>query len=310
MNPPDAGVGGGGAAGAASPGSGAADAGGSGGSTAPIKLTADTMVDLGDGQPARWADLTDGEKARFMPRDRYDRGVQYLTTEAQRLQKMWDDQNKNRGRQTSQQQQQQQQPHRDPFGTLRGRPVVDGDTIATTLEQMHREGFGPMAQAFAAMVKEVTDMKAQITETRQMFQPHQESRARSNFESMVESAIGKIEGIKGLPEGGRIDPKDPFIRDLAEDLHSSYEPDSWKSGEFEKMLKSRFEGAIAMVRAMDKAALTQASEIRRKGFFPSMNRGSGQGNGPAKYTHETGAQIAQRARDAGLFGGGRGSAAA
>lgn len=302
MNPPgDAGAGGGGAAGATSPGSGAAGDGGSGGTNAPIKLTADTLVDLGDGQPARWADLTDGEKARFMPRDRYDRGVQYLTTEAQRLQKMYDDQNKNRGRQP--QQQQQQQPHRDPFGTLRGRPVVDGDTIATTLEQMHREGFGPMAQAFAAMVKEVTDLKTQLGETRQMFQPHQESRARQNFESMVETAIGKIEGIKGLPEGGRIDPKDPFIRDLAEDLHSSYEPDSWKQGEFEKMLKSRFEGAIAMVRAMDKAALTQAAEIRRQGFFPAVNRGGGSGTGAPKYKHETGAQIAERARSAGLFGG-------
>ena len=104
-HPPDAGAGagGGGAAGAASSGSGGAAGDGSGsGGSAPVKLSADTMVDLGDGKPTRWGELTDAEKGRFMPRDRYDRGVQYLTAEAARLQKHFyslsQQQQQNRGR--------------------------------------------------------------------------------------------------------------------------------------------------------------------------------------------------------------------
>lgn len=297
--PPDAGAGAGGD-GAASPGGAGAGDGAGGNVPAAIKLSADTLVDLGDGKPARWGELTSGEKARFMPRENYDRGVKYLETEAQRLQRQWDE---SRQRETrGQQQQRQQQTPRDPFGTLRGRPVVDGDTIAKTLEEMHSNGFGPMAQAFAAMVKEVTDLKQSLTETRQMFAPHQETRARLDFDAMVSSTIGKIEAIKGMPEGGQIDPADPFIKELAEDLHSSFEPDSWRPGEYDKLLKGRIEGAIAFVRALDKSALGRANEIRRQSFFPAVHKGGGQGSGAPKYKHESGSQIAARAGAAGLFG--------
>lgn len=301
MDPPEAGAGAGGD-GAASPGG--AGAGGGSGGNAPIKLSADTLVDLGDGKPAKWGELTSGEKARFMPRDSYDRGVKYLETEAQRLQRQWDESRarETRSQQQQRQSQQQQQTPRDPYGTLRGRPVVDGDTIAKTLEEMHSNGFGPMAQAFAAMVKEVTDLKQSLTETRQMFAPHQETRARLDFDAMVSQTIGKIEAIKGMPEGGQIDPADPFIKELAEDLHSSFEPESWRPGEYDKMLQKRIEGAIAFVRALDKSALSRANEVRRQSFFPAVHKGGGQGSGRPKYQHETGQQIAARAGAAGLFG--------
>jgi hypothetical protein len=303
--PPDAGAGAGGAgaAGAASSdGGGAGGGGGSGGSgagsggAAPVKLTADTLVDLGDGQPARWGELTAGEKARFMPRENYDRGVKFLETEAQRLQRLHD--THVRGQQ---QRPLQREAPRDPFSHVRGRPMVDGDTVAQIADDLYKQGLGPIAQVVTSLATKIKDLETQLGETRQSLAPHQELRARGEFEHMVSSTIDKLTAIKGLPEGGKIDAADPFVKELAEDLHLSYEPDSWKPGDYDKMLKGRIEGAIAFVRKLDQAALKNAEEIRRKSFFPNVARGGGQGSGAPKYQHETGASIAARAREAGMF---------
>ena len=316
--PPDAGAGAGGSggAGAASSGSGAADAGaGSGGSdnsggAAPVKITGDTLVDLGDGQPpAKWSSLTAGEKARFMPRDSYDRGVNYLQTEAQKLEKIYNKlfgegspQGRGRQQQQGQGQGQGQQPPRDPWGNVRGKPVIDGDTLASVAEQMQRDGLGPMAQVIAQMATRMQALEAQLGETRNSLAPHQETRARQEFEGMVATTISKLEGIKGLPEGAKLDPANPVVREIAEDLYSSYEADSWKPGDFDRMLKARMEGLIALVRGLDTQALEHANKTRRERVFPNLTRGAGRGTGDGKYKFQRPSDISQMARDAGMFG--------
>ena len=269
---PGGGAGGGGQAGGVGAGGeigggiggGQAGAGGGGtGGAATIRLTDDSLVDFGDGQPIRWSDA---RTSRYVPRDAYDRGVKFLEGEATKLEKAWEKYHAGAGPKP-----QQQPPAAKPdiLDEIRDLSVIDGATATKLVRALREEGLGPLAQIVASMHTELTTLKKQLGTVGSMTGQMSEQNRSQSFELGITTVLGGLTGIKGLPDGIPLDHADPFVRELAKDVYLSHDQNSWQRGEFEKMLKARIEGAIALTRALDKKAVDSAKEKRRKFFDPS-----------------------------------------
>lgn len=266
-------------------GAGAGDAGGA----QAYKLTPDSLVDFGDGKPVKWSSVVDTDTGRYYSKDRYDRGVQYLTQEAQRLQKAWDDYRAGVGQRPNKAEPQQQA--RDPFEDVYSMPVVDGATVKRIVETMKSQGFGPVAQVISQMASRLQQLEGKLTSTGQQLGSLAEKDSSTEFESYVTRSLTDVGQVKGLPEGVTLDPKDPFLREAAKDLFLSHEQDSWKKGEFQKALQSRVESLIGFVRQLDKRAVEAGQEKRRSWINPRKGNASPNGNVP--YQHRRGAEVAR-----------------
>lgn len=274
--PPDAG----GAGGTVDPG-----AGGAGGVEAPIyKLTDDARVDLGDGKAVSWKEA---RESRYVEKDRYERGVQYLQGEALRLEKAWADYHKGVGAKP-----QQAAPSKsDILDEIKDLSVVDGATVARIIKSLREDGLGPQATLLAQMWQKQQQMEKQLGSASKQASAASERDTNAQFETKITTALTSIAGIKGLPDGVSVDGQNPTLREIAKDVYMSHDQNSWRAGEFEKMLGQRLEGLIAFVRTLDAKAVEAARE--RRGKFLNPSRGGARPSGDAPYKHRNGSQMAE-----------------
>lgn len=287
LHDPNGGGGAGAGAGAGSGGSGTG-AGVGAGAVAPIVLSGDSLVDFGDGKPVKWSEASDPEKGRYITRERFDRGVQYLQGEAAKLQEAWNKYHEGKGARP-----QQAEPARqeDVFEGIRDQPVIDGRTLERMYQTLQAKGLGPIAQVVAQMATRMSKLEGNVTGLGKGFGSIAERDQANDFEGMITKSYGDVGAVKGLPEGLGLDANDPYLRDVAKDLYLSHDPDSWKPGEFQKHLRARVEANIAFVRALDKKAVEKAREGKRVWLNP--NKGNAQPGGKPGFKFQKGADIAK-----------------
>lgn len=288
-----AGAGGGSGAGAGG-GAPAAGAGTGAGAPSTYVLSADSMVDLGDGKPVKWSDVTNPDTGRYVSRDRYTAGVQYLQTEAQRLQAAWDEYHKGAGGRPNKPEPAASGP--DPLDGIRDMPVVDGRTLERLYQQLQTNGFGPVAQIIAKLAAKVQQLEGGLSGVGKTTQQLAGREGEQQFESFITKSFSDAGPIKGLPEGVSIDGNDPALREMAKDLYLSHEANSWKPGEFAKSLNKRVEAAITLVRGLDKKAVEAAQQ--RKKVWLNPNRGAANPQGKTPFRFQRGAEVARQ-----FFGG-------
>lgn len=284
------GAGAGAGAGAGSGGSGSgAGAGAGAGAAAPIVLSGESLVDFGDGKPVKWSEASDPDKGRYVTRDRYDRGVQYLQTEAARLQAKWDEYHAGTGARPS-----KPEPAKtgvDPLANIRDLPVISGREISELYQQLQTNGFGPMAQVVSAMANRLKQLEGNVGNMGKGVGALTEREQSQEFENFITKSFSDVGAVKGVPDGVSLDGADPYLREAAKDLYLSHDPDSWKPGEFQKQLASRVSSMVAFVRGLDKKAVEAAQGKKRVWLNPS--RGNAKPEGAPGYQHKKGADIAR-----------------
>lgn len=217
---------------------------------------------------------------------RFQKGYDLLVAEARRLD----------GLQRQSGQQQQRQPQRDAFADVEDAPVIDGATFA----KLSRQGFGGIAQQMQQLSALVARQQQMLQQVQGHIGTSNEERASTEFQGRLDKALGTVE-IKGFT--GRVDVKDPAIRQVAENLYLSYEPDSWRPGEYEKMLGDTLSNIYAGFMRMQKSAADTGRERVRAHFNPAGGQGTPRGQ--QQYKFERGRDIAATARAMGLWGGGQ-----
>lgn len=279
---PAAGASGGGTAGA-----GAAGAAGAGGGSA-IRLTDDSVVDLGDGRSGRWGDL---RGQHFMDRARYDAGVKLLQDAAGQLdQRERDLLARITAAQGGTRPDGSPNPPSDPFAALEDLPIVDGKTLAKYARELAKNGLGGLAQNVTALAARLQKLETGMSARDPLLARSAEADEEANFQRFVDESFGKLGAITGLPDGVSLPKDSPFLRELARDVWSSY---TWKNhNEFYKVFADRVAGAIQMVRALDKAAIENGQKA--KNHFLNSKRGNGTPRGEAPYRHENGTSLARR----------------
>lgn len=291
--PPDtgSGAGGGPAGGGSSAGDGAAAGAGSGGQApAAIKLTGDSMVDLGDGQPIKWSDATNPQSGRFMPRDAYDRGVQYLTGEAKRLQESWNKYHAGQGQRPNKPEPQRQA---DPLEGIDDGANITGAQLRKLYTQLNSQGLAPIAGVIAQLAGRLQQLEGGLGKVGQATGQIVQRDQNQSFETFIDDSFTNIGAVKGLPEGVTFDAKSPNLREWAKDIYLSHEAESWRPGEFVKTLRGRLEGLITEVRALDKKAVGVAQE-KRKSWMTPRRGGEARPSGAPPFQFKRGAAIAKQ----------------
>lgn len=285
-------------AGTVQPGSGQPGSGGApgGGAAAPFRLSDDATVDLGEGRTGRWGDLRD---QHYMPRERFDAGVTLLTEEAKRLEQAWTRYHAGQG-------QQPRQPdpaaaQRDQWGRIKAMPIVDGNTLSDVYETLQREGLQPIAKVVQQLVTRLSTVEGQLKTTgeatRGLTQNHQNERFRSWVSGEV---LGKLETVKGLPEGVTLEAiasSNPAaaetLRQLVEDTYLSHDQESWRSSkEVRDAVTRRLEGMIALVTTMQQSGIKLGQERKRRAWT-DLSKGRTVPSGDAPYTHKRGDELAR-----------------
>lgn len=281
-----AGAGSGASAGSA--GTGTAVGTGTGDGSQPFRLADDALVDLGDGRTGRWSELRD---THFVARDRWDAGVKVLEGEAKKLEDAWTRYYQQQG--PKPQQPDPAQQRRDRYGRIKQMPIVDGATLADMAETLEREGLQPIAQTLTALVTRLQNLETRFGQTSQSTAQLAQDRQNSQFNQWVGSdVLGKLERVKGVPEGVSIDTNDPYLRDLVSDVYLSHDQESWHSAkEVRAEVQKRLESAIAFVRNLDKKAVDFAKE-KRRAAFTNLTRGNARPSGDAPYRHQRGDELA------------------
>lgn len=281
-------AGGGGGAGAGGVADGGASAG-AGGGAAPYVLTNDSLVDFGDGKAVKWGEAT-GDNGRYMSRDRYDRGVQYLTGEARRLEQKWAEYHAGAGpKPTQADPNANANQNADPLAGIRNNAIVSGQDLDGVFRELYAKGLGPIAQHLAQLAAQNKQMQTQLQGVAQHTGSLTEERQMAQFENDVTATITGLGEIKGL---GTLDPKNETLRELAKDVFLSHEQNSWKPGDFGKALKTRVESLFGLFRDQQKAEVTRARDIRKNTFFAKPTGGNASGQGEPKYQHRSGSQLA------------------
>lgn len=274
-------------------GTGTGTAGGTGTGTGPFALSDDAQVRLADGRVVRYADHR-AEIEAEISRDyqgRYSKGYELLLAEAKRIDALSRGRGGQGGRQSTQ--------IDDPLADIRDKPIIAGADIARLYDMLQKQGLGPLANVVAQMQQGYTKMQQQLQQATQRFGSQDEDAQSQQFESRLDQVLAKVE-VKGL--NGNLDPKSPALRTFARNLYLSYVPSSWKAGEFEQQLGNELSELLQAVREMDRKAVFDGKEKLRQHFNP--NRGGAKPSGDGKYKFETPREIAARAREAGMFGGG------
>lgn len=244
-----AGAGGGSGAGAgAGAGAGSAGTGGGGGGT-PINfgsLTPDTRVIGPDGKETTYGEYS----KQYVPRSEHEGFVRNYRTELR--------QNLARLAQSLQRQGAPGgaagagagggRPAADPFADIWSAPLVDGPT----LKRLADAGFGSLAQQIQKQQGEVAALKQQLGSLSKGYGSIAERNLYADFDRRIATAITATVG-----EGYE---KDPFLREVAEDVWHSHE--NWTRGkedaEFQDIFKKRLDSMEKFIRARDKKRLTDA----------------------------------------------------
>lgn len=281
--------------------SGAGNGSGAAGSAQPFALSDDTHVTIGD-YSGRYGDYV---SERYMPRDKYDAGLKFLTGEAQKLEKAWTAYYQGRGQQPSQPDPAAQ--HRDRMGRVKQMPIVDGNTVADLIEDLHAQGLQPVANLVTQLTARIAALEKSHKDTSAATASLAQDRRNTEFGSWTSGEIlGKLEGVKGLPDGVSIDAADPFLRELVSDIVLSHEQDSWGQGAaatkaVRTAVKGRIEAMIAYVTKLQQAGQKAATD-RKRAVFTNTVKGGARPTGDQPYRHQKGDALASM-----LFGAAQGA---
>lgn len=273
---------------------GAAGAGAGGGEAQPFEFsdtarirTADGRILTGAQYRAEIAQQLDGEY-----RGRYDKGFQLLLKEAQRIDQIA--RGGARGRQPA------ASAADDPLADIRNMAVVDGPTAARLVTMLQQQGLGPIANVVAALQRQTQELRQSLQSVSQRFGSQDEDAAARGFETRLDDVLAKVE-VKGL--NGKLNPRSEPLRELARNLYLSYQPSSWRTGEFEKMLGEQLSAVVAYVREMDRTHVSESRENLRRNFNPARGGASPSGDARFDWKQNTPRAIAARAAAAGMFSG-------
>lgn len=273
-------------------GAGASGGAGGGGGSQAVPWSDDGRFQTSDGRTVTGAELRSEMQREWEQThgQRYTRGYNLLMEEAKRL-----DQQRQRGQQ---QQRQQPQQQADPYAEIEGMQYVDGRTVATLARQLQAQGLAPIAQALMQQQQTI----AQLSQRVQGFSGHvgtqNEERAANDFEGNLDRILPTVQ-IKGYE--GKIDPKSEGFRQIARNLYLSYEPDSWRPGEFQKMLGDTLTQMYVDFKKLQTGAVEEGRRKMREHFNP--NRGGATPQGQPRYQFQRGRDIAKMAREAGIWSG-------
>lgn len=258
------------------------------------RLAPDALVETEDGRVITYKEYQAEERASMNTdfQGRYRKGYDALVAEATRLDQLRQ-QYEGRGGQ-------RQNQADDPFASIDDNALMDGRTIKQLVKTLSETGLGPIANVVKALQGQVAGLQKELKGAGSHVAQFQEDRSSAAFQSGLTKVLSEIE-VKGFP-GGRVDPNEPVIREIAEDLRLSYQEDSWRAGEFEKFLGDRLNAFAAYLLKAQRTFADGAPERLRKAFDP--RRGAGRPQGDKKYQYESPQQIVARARDGGMWGGG------
>lgn len=263
------------------------------GGPAPFEFSDTARIRMPDGRIITGAEYNREQEERIhgVYRGRYENGFNILLREAQRLDSL-----RGQGQQQGQGGQQPQAGARSPLADLENVPLVEGRHLTQAVRFLQENGLAPIANMITQLTQRQAASDKLLNEFRGRFGSQDEEAEAAKFGSRLDQVLPNIE-IKGF--NGRIDPRDPAVRQLAENLYLSYHTDSWKAGEFEKMLGELMTGLYQSFQNMQRSVVTTARDRLRQHFNP--NRGGGQPSGGQKYQFETPRQMAARMREAGMF---------
>src|SRR4029077_9078969 len=111
--------------------------------------------------------------------------------------------------------------------------------------QLETAGLRPIADLVANMQRELQQLKGTVGQYGQRFGSQDEDQEQGRFHSTLDQVLPNIK-IQGL--SAPLDSKNEAIRTIAENLHLSYVPGSWRAGEYEKMLGEQLNGLFAYFR--------------------------------------------------------------
>lgn len=263
FNTADAGAGGGaagagagaaGAAGAGAAGAGAGAAGAGGGGGAPA-LSPDFKFTI-DGKETTWGEY----QKNFVPRSEHEGFVKNYRTELRNnLAKLAQSLSRQGGAGQG-----GARPGAgaaaDPFADLWSAPLIDGPS----LKRLADAGFGQLAAQIQKQQQDVAALKKQLGQLSGGFGTLTERNLYADFDRRIATAITATVG-----EGYE---KDPFLREVAEDVWHSHE--NWTRGkedaEFQDIFKKRLDAMEKFVRARDQKRLKDAREGK-----PWMRLGGG-----------------------------------
>jgi hypothetical protein len=238
------GAGAGGAAGAAAAAAGGAGAAGAAAAGAGMNISDDTPVTIGGKTYGSFKEY----QQQFVPRSEHENFQKNYRTElrqnlarlAQSIQR------------TGGQGQGGGRPVADPFAEVWNSPIIDGKQ----LKQLADAGFGSLAQRIDQQQREMAAIKKQIGSLSGGYGTLAERNLHSDFERRIDATITATVGEESV--------KDPFLRELAEDVWHSHE--NWTRGkedqEFQEIFKKRFDAMEKFFRASDKRKL-EAAKTRR-----------------------------------------------
>ncbi len=222
-------------------------------------------------------------------RTRYKTGYDLLLAEAKRIDALG---------QQRQPGQQPQQPE-DPFTALQDDSIVDGRTAKQLLQHFASQVPKPVADLVRQLTGQVQALSKQVQGTSSHIGTFNEERATHEFESNLSKTLANVE-IKGF--NGQLDVNAPALREFARNLYLSYQPDSWRAGEFQKMLGDQLSSIVQYMRTADREYASGAPQRLRQNFNPA--KGAGRPSGEKRYQFERPSDIVARARDMGMWGGG------
>lgn len=248
-------------------------------------------MDFGDGKPIKWSEA---RTSRFMPKDQYDKGVQFLQQVAQSFDAQQQGRGRgnnghagqqgNRGPNGQFQQQQQQQGGGDPLAGIEDLAVVDGKTLA----KIGRQITGPMGQLVTALATRMQALEQQFGTVSKTAGVLADNHSNQEFENFLTTSLKTVPEIKGL---GVIPADNEVVREIAKDVYLSHDQnDPSLRREFPKMVEERVSKLFSLFTKMQKDAVEAAKEKRRQFFNP--NRGAGQPQGQGAYVHKSGNQLA------------------
>ncbi len=173
---------------------------------------------------------------------------------------------------------QAQQPV-DPFGDVRGLPVMSGDQVAALAERVQREGIQPLYEWAAKINQFLEQTNKRLQGTEQIAGSYAEQQQSKEFEGKIGNVL-KTVAAELLP--GIDVSQHAVLNDLAQDVYLSYQPnDPNLEREYPTLLKSRIDGMMKLASALQAAKLQQARDQRRNFLKPGgQGQPSGQGGNP------------------------------
>lgn len=222
------------------------------------------FVPPGSTQPVKYGDFIKNYIPHTEHQSRMNNGVRAALEAVAKLRS---------GQKPAQQQQTrtQQQPQGDAFASVRGLPIIDGATLATLGERIQKEGLAPLYEWAGVLNQYLTKLDGRVKGAEQGVGAYAEAQTRQEFEGKLGGVLNAVakEVLPGIDVS-----KHPVLRDFAEDVYLSYNPnDPNLEREYPGILKARLEGFMQLAQALGQAKV-QAARAQARSFL--TRGGSGQ----------------------------------